>query len=93
MVQPGEKIFLDLCGKLFWNSSQLEFAISSKTHSLNGESGFYYFSNLTAGKSYHLQVIYQVSELRARRLEEQVLQKFWSARIAMPLVEFRLIDA
>ncbi|MDZ8104694.1 MAG: hypothetical protein RM338_03600 [Nostoc sp. DedQUE12a] len=91
LVQPGEKMFLDLCGKLFWNYSQLEFAISSKTHSLNGESGFYYFSNLKAGTSYHLQVIYQVSELRARRLEEQVLQKFWSGRIAMPLVEFRLI--
>ncbi|PHJ66158.1 hypothetical protein VF14_16470 [Nostoc linckia z18] len=93
LLQPGEKMFLDLCGKLFWNSCQLEFAISSKTHSLNGEIGFYYFSNLKAGTSYHIQVIYQVSELRARRLEEQVLQKFWSGRIAMPLVEFRLIKA
>ncbi|MEH2055844.1 MAG: hypothetical protein V7K97_06685 [Nostoc sp.] len=91
LVQPGEKMFLDLCGKLFWYSSQLQFAISSKTRSLNGKSGFYYFPNLQAGTLYRLQVIYQVSELRARRLEEQVLEKFWSGRIAMPIIEFRLI--
>ncbi|MBE8985721.1 hypothetical protein [Nostoc sp. LEGE 12450] len=91
LVQPGEQIFLDLCGKLLWYSSQLQFAISSKTRSLNAKSGFYYFPNLQAGTSYRLQVIYQVSELRARRLEEQVLEKFWSGRIAMPLVEFGLL--
>ncbi|MEH2246058.1 hypothetical protein [Nostoc sp.] len=91
LLQPGEKMFLDLCGKLFWYSSQLQFAISSKTHSLNGKSGSYYFPNLKAGALYRLQVIYQVSELRARRLEEQILEKFWSGRIAMPLVEFGLI--
>ncbi|MFN6537382.1 MAG: hypothetical protein RM021_013555 [Nostoc sp. EkiNYC01] len=85
-------MFLDLCGKLLWYSSQLQFAISSKTRSLNGKSGSYYFPNLKAGALYRLQVIYQVSELRARRLEEKVLQKFWSGRIAMPIVEFRLID-
>lgn len=93
LLQPGEKMFLDLCGKLFWYSSQLQFAISSKTRSLNGKSGSYYFPNLKAGGLYHLQVIYQVSELRSRRLEEQVLEKVWSGRIAMPLVELRLIKA
>ncbi|MBD2729099.1 hypothetical protein H6G96_22985 [Nostoc sp. FACHB-892] len=93
LLQPGEKMFLDLHGKLFWYSSQLQFAIYSKTRSLNGESGSYYFHNLQAGALYHLQVIYQVSELRARRLEEKVLEKVWSGRIAMPLVEFRLIKA
>ncbi|MFN6481581.1 MULTISPECIES: hypothetical protein [unclassified Nostoc] len=91
LLQPGEKMFLDLCGKLLWYSSQLQFAISSKTRSLNGKSGSYYFPNLKAGALYHLQIIYQVSELRARGLEEQVLEKFWSGRIAMPIVKFCLI--
>lgn len=91
LVQPGKSAVFDLDGKLFWYSCQLQLAVPNKTRSLNGDGGFYYFPDLKPGASYYLQVIYHVSELRVRRLEEQVSEKIWAGWIAMPSVKLLLV--
>ena len=85
LAQPGETTFFVLDGKLFWHCSRLVLAIPNKA------GGFYYFPDLKPGK-YQMRVIYHVSERRANYLNEKVLERVWNGWIAMPFVEFRLVE-
>ncbi|BAZ50222.1 hypothetical protein NIES4103_28360 [Nostoc sp. NIES-4103] len=93
LVKPGEHTFFDLKGMVFWNDEQLQLAIPNKScNYFTGKEAFYYFHNLKIGYSYHLQLIYHVSELRAKRLQENSIETVWNGWIAMPLVEFCFIE-
>lgn len=93
LVYPGEDTFFDLKGMLFWADDQLQLAIPNKCrHCFTGADTFYYFHHLKLGNSYHLQFIYYVSELRAKRLQENVDEIVWNGWIFMPYIEFCLIE-
>jgi hypothetical protein len=89
LVQPEESAFFDLEGMLSWYWGQLELAVSNKARGLT-DCGFYYFPNLKRGV-YQMQVTYRRPVSRARRQEEQVLEKIWTGWVAMPFVEFRIV--
>lgn len=89
LVQPGESAFFDLEGMLSWYRCQLELAISNKARGFTA-CGFYYFPNLKRGV-YQLQVTYRRPVSRARRPEENVLEKVWRGCVAMPFVQFRIV--
>ncbi|RUT08484.1 hypothetical protein DSM106972_016520 [Dulcicalothrix desertica PCC 7102] len=88
LVQPGESAFFDLEGMLSWYQGQLQLAVSNKARGLTG-CGFYYFPNLFIGV-YQMQVTYRHPVSRARRPEENVLEKVCPGCVAMPFVEFRI---
>ncbi|MBN3871261.1 hypothetical protein [Nostoc sp. JL33] len=93
LVQPKESEVFDLDGMLFWEYDQLKLAISNKyRHYFTGKNTFDYFIGLNAGGSYQLQVVYHFMERGVRQLEEQVLEKVWTGWVAMPFVEFRIVE-
>lgn len=94
LIKPQESAVCDLDGILFWDCGQLDFAISKKSpHYFTGANAFDYFLDLQPGASYQLQVVYHVIEQKKKQLEGQLLEKVWTGWVAMPLVEFCLVES
>ncbi|MEH2322368.1 MAG: hypothetical protein V7K32_01945 [Nostoc sp.] len=93
LVKPKESGVFYLDGMLFWEYGQLKLVISNKyRHYFTGENTFDYFIGLNPGASYKVQVVYHFMERGVRQLEEQVLEKVWTGSVAMPFVEFRIVE-
>lgn len=93
LIKPQESTFFDLDGILFWDGNRLNLAISKKSpHYFTGATAFDYFLELQPGASYQIQVVYHVIEQKKKQLEEHLLEKVWTGWVAMPLVEFCLVE-
>jgi hypothetical protein len=85
LVQPGQSALFVCDGTLDWLMNQLLLAIPNKS------GGNCLFAGLKPG-TYQIQLIYHVSELMANYLNEQILEKVWTGWIAMPFLEFHLVE-
>jgi hypothetical protein len=94
LIQPQKSAVFDLDGIFFWDCGQLKFAISNKSHHyFTGADAFDYFLDLEPGVSYQIQVVYHVIEQKRKQLEERLLEKVWTGWVAMPFVEFCLVES
>ncbi|MFQ4143730.1 hypothetical protein [Chlorogloeopsis sp. ULAP02] len=91
LVQPRESTFFDLEAMIFWRNGQLELAITNQARGLR-DCGFYYFPGLKCDTLYRLQLIYHISERSAKCPQEKVSETVWNGWLAMPFVEFRLVN-
>ena len=85
LVEPGESALFVCDGTLDWLMNQLLLAIPNKA------GGNCLFAGLKPGK-YQIQLIYHISELMANYLNEHVLEKVWTGWIALPFLEFHLVE-